>query len=772
MRDIRRSDERLQGDRSGSLPVPAGDQKGPALLFFIRTLPQYGLTAALFGAGLAAASSFAVANPASTAPASPERPVLASPYKPGMDETAHKARYDKAIAPLLATPLSAEDAAALRDAVSAYAAGRTEDGDGHRGRIANPVAAKIASWYRLRSGLGTPAEYQAFLDQNPAWPDRRLLTQRMEEALLAGGGSPADIRAAFTKGGPEHAAGFAALASAALLQGKKDEAQRYARKAWRDLTLAAKFEKGFLERFGNLLTIADHKARIDRLIIDDVRYKDDRQSRAAIAKRVIALLPEVERKRAEARLAVFMQDKKALQLVEAAPASDGADWGFVFHRIQALRRADRIEEAAKIMLTVPTEPGVVNNNDEWWIERRTLAYAALRKRNPKLAYAIVREAGELSVNPLKDQSFMAGWLALRYLGDPKRARSHFQTMQKAADGPLSRAKANYWLGRTAEVLKDKPAAIAAFTEATLDRDTFHGLLAQQKIEPGRTSFPITPPENPTPQEIDRFNKLDAAKAIVISTKAKLDRSISRLFLVQLRYHLKSEAELAMLAHLAEGVGDTQSAVRTAKAGIADRKNLFYYAYPVHTFPAYTPLRKPPETAFLLGIARQETEFNTLTVSGAGAKGLLQVMTVTAQHVCRDYKIKCDIKRLLSDPAYNTMMGSAYIGDRMEDFSGSYVLTLAGYNAGPGRARQWIGEFGDPRDPSVDPIDWIERIPIQETREYVAKVLANVQVYRARLGNEDVAVKLDKDLMRARVANGKVPPPAVDPDEREEAATDG
>ena len=701
-----------------------------------------------------------------------ERPLLPSPHKPGKEEVAHTARYDKAIAPLLATPLTADDGAALRNAISAYASGKADVGDGHRASIQNPVAAKIATWYRLRSGLGAPADYRAFISENPAWPDRRLLSQRMEEALLAGGGSPAEIRTAFAKGGPDHAAGFAALASASLIEGRKDEARRYAAKSWREFTLAAKFEKGFLDRFGSLLTLADHKARLDRLIIDDVRYKDDRQSRAATARRVIALLPEGERARAEARLAVFMQEKKALQLIEAAPAGQTTDWGFVFHRIQALRRADRIDEAAKIMLTVPTESGSLNNNDEWWIERRTLAYAALRKGNPRQAYAIVRDAGKLSVNPLKDQSFMAGWLALRYLNDPSKARTHFQVLQTAADGPLSRAKANYWLGRTAEALKDKPAATAAYTEATLDRDTFHGLLAQLKLDPGQTSFRITPPVAPTAQEIERFTQMDAAKAVVIATKAKLDRSVSRLFLVQLRYHLKSEAELAMIAHLAEGVGDTQSAVRTAKAAIADRKNLFYYAYPVHTFPAYAPLRKPPETAFLLGIARQETEFNTLTVSGAGAKGLLQVMTVTAQHVCRDYKIKCDIKRLLSDPAYNTMMGSAYIGDRMEDFAGSYVLTLAGYNAGPGRARQWIREFGDPRDPSVDPIDWIERIPIQETREYVAKVLANVQVYRARLGDGDVALRLDKDLMRARVAGGKVPPPSVKADERDEAATDG
>jgi soluble lytic murein transglycosylase len=239
---------------------------------------------------------------------------------------------------------------------------------------------------------------------------------------------------------------------------------------------------------------------------------------------------------------------------------------------------------------------------------------------------------------------------------------------------------------------------------------------------------------------------------VIAKSAGLDASVMRTFLVQLRmFHLKSEAEMAMVAHLAEAVGDTQSAVRVAKAAIARGHNLYYYAYPVHPFPAYKPLRKPPETAFLLGLARQETEFNTLIVSGAGAKGLLQVMTVTAKHVCRDYKIKCDIDKLVSDPSYNTMLASAYVGDRMDEFSGSYILTLAGYNAGPGRARQWIREFGDPRNPKVDPIDWIERIPIQETREYVGKVLANIQIYRARLGEEQAALRLEEDLNRARVA---------------------
>jgi soluble lytic murein transglycosylase len=173
---------------------------------------------------------------------------------------------------------------------------------------------------------------------------------------------------------------------------------------------------------------------------------------------------------------------------------------------------------------------------------------------------------------------------------------------------------------------------------------------------------------------------------------------------------------------------------------------------VHALPDYKPLRPPPETAFLLGLARQETEFNTGIVSGAGARGILQVMKGTANHVCHVYKIKCNHKRLVSDASYNTMIASAYVADRMAEFSGSYVLGLSSYNAGPGRTRQWIREFGDPRKAGIDPIDWIERIPIAETRRYVGKVLSNIQIYRARLGEEATALRLDEDLARAREAS--------------------
>ncbi|MFM7084649.1 MAG: lytic transglycosylase domain-containing protein [Hyphomicrobium sp.] len=683
------------------------------------------------------------------------RPSIPSPYNPDASEKEHFARYDKAIAKVLSAEISAQTAEQLRKAIVAYKADDLLKGQEATKALEDPVALKIADWYRLRSGYGSIREYITFLEQNPAWPERSRIKQRLEEAFFENGATSAELMAYFKKGMPENGAGYAALAASYLQDGKTDQAKIYAVKVWREMSLSAKLEKIFLERFGALLSLSDHKARLNCLIIDEIKYPAQRDERADVIRRLIPLLPKSEQQKAEIRLNLFLQKEGASNALDSLlAANEGQDWGLTFHKIQKLRRLKQVDEAARLMLSVPTKQGGIDCSDGWWIERRSLAYAALRIGKPKLAYDLVKDAGSLSVNPKKDQTFMAGWLALRYLKDGDNAKIYFEQMRKVADGPISRAKANYWLGRTAEVDKNDDAARNYYREATRDLDTFHGQLSLLKLDPSQQLFRITPPSQPTEDEIQNFNNLDAVKATLVAHKAKLGDEIPRAFITQLRFYYDSEAQLAMVAHLAEKLGDTQAAVRTAKGAIAQNKNLLYYAYPVHPFPRYTALRKPPETAVLLGIARQETEFNTMTVSGAGAKGLLQVMTVTAQHVCRDYKVKCDIKRLLTDPAYNAMMASAYIADRMDNFSGSYVLTLAAYNAGPGRAREWIKEFGDPRDPSIDPIDWIERIPFKETREYVAKVLSNIQVYRARMGEPEVALRLEKDLNRARLASSR------------------
>jgi soluble lytic murein transglycosylase len=680
---------------------------------------------------------------------------------PLAEEVRHVELYDAAIAPVRDIAVSPEDAKRLREAVAAAAGGRLAEARSLRDGLAEPAGRKLVDWFTFRGGYGTASEIRAFLDANPAWPDRGLLTQRAEEALFLSNASPREVKAFFASAEPRTAVGHAALA-AALMADKEtdkatDRARSLARKAWTEMDMSSSAEQAFLARVGSLLEEADHKRRLDRLLLDDSRASE-RKERAAVIRRTIALLPEAERKTAEARLAVFLRAKNSQQLIAKLPKHTHVDWGLAVQKAQALRRQKKEEEAWKILLAEPEGPGKIARPDGWWEERRANAYAALRLGRPKTAYDLAKSPGPLGVNAAKDAAFLAGWVALRHLKDAKLALPHFEALAGIADGPLSHARGQYWLGRTHEALGDKAKANECYKAASAYFDTFHGQLARLKLDPGARALTIKPPARPTEEEIARFNDSDAVKATVLARKAGLDISLARAFLVHMRNHFRGEAEVAMAAHLAEALGDTQMAVRIGKAGIARGLNLVYYAYPIHSLPAYTPLRPPPEPAVIFGIARQESEFNSVTFSHAGARGILQVMPVTARHVCRDYKIKCDIPRLMKDPAYNTMLGSAYITDRMDEFSGSYVLTLAGYNAGPGRAREWIREFGDPRDSKVDPIDWIHRIPFEETREYVQKVLSNIQVYRARLGERD-AVRLNSDLKRISAA-APAPPAAT------------
>jgi len=359
------------------------------------------------------------------------------------DEAEHMAALDRAIAPARATEISVENALRIRDAVGAIGAANVAKGLDLRGQITDPLGQKIVDWFRLRSGYGEPAEFRAFLEQNPAWPDRTLIQQRLEEALFTQGGTSTAIKAQLDKTPPRTGAGLAALASAHLAEGDKAKARQLAARAWREDMVPASLEQGFLERFGAVLAPADHKWRLDKLLMDDSRWTGERNERAAFIRRLIPLLDAPEQAKARARLAVFLRAKDATRLMDALPADAKEDWGLVLSRVQMLRRASRDDEAAKLLLGAPTDAEKIVSPDDWWEERRANAYAALEAGKPRLAYDLVRQAGPLTVNPLKEQSFMSGWLALRQLKDAAAAETHFGAMRKAADGPLSRAKADY-----------------------------------------------------------------------------------------------------------------------------------------------------------------------------------------------------------------------------------------------------------------------------------------------------------------------------------------
>lgn len=663
------------------------------------------------------------------------------------------AELDTALVPILADVPANSDLLAVKAGVTAYFKKDYAGGDAIAAGIKDAVARKLMRWYAMRQGAPgiAPAELEEFSLANPDWPDDAL-RGKAEELLLGTAGAD-EILSLLDRSPPITGAGRAALAAALAERGDTKKAAKLARATWHEDDFGKDTEARALARIGGLLTPADHKFRADRILYADSRWADVRAQRLAAARRLLPLLAPGDRAMIQARLAVYACTRgtgclaAARKAFGALPASAGNDPGIVYHKIQLLRRSNRDGEAWRQMAQVAGNQDGLISPDDWWVERRVNAYAALYGGDPKLAYKIAADHGALTVNPLKDAEFLAGFIALRHLKDAKRALKHFQAMRKAADGPISYAQSDYWLGRTHEVLGDTASAQESFLAAGRQFNTYYGQLARQALDPNdlRLEMPAMP--TPSQDEANRFASRDAIRALTIAAKAGVN-DLMRVFAMDLRGKLDNEGELVLLAHLTATLGDMQMAVRVSKTAMERGFNLVHYAYPVHGMPKFQALRSLPEEATFFAVARQESEFNTMTKSGAGARGILQLMPVTAKDVCRKYKVKCDLSRL-NDAAYNTSLATAYIADRFDDFGGSYIMGFAGYNAGPGRVRQWVGQIGDPRDPAVDPIDWVEMIHIEETREYVKKVLANVQVYRARLGDTKKPLRIAKDLRRGR-----------------------
>lgn len=665
-----------------------------------------------------------------------------------LSEAAYRARLTRLITPLAKLELSKSDRTAFDAARKAVRARNRNEARAQQAKLKDPAARKLVNWLLLRAGYGRSEDFRKFLAESPLWPDRRLIQRRFEQSLFVDGGSARKILGHFEKTKPAFDAGLAAMASAHLALNNTAQAKALAGQAWCGGGIAIGREKAFLARFQKHITSADHRCRLDRLLVANIRWNSRRKVRGNAIRRLIPMLDKAEQAKATARLSMFLRQKAAPKFLAKVPkAQRKGDWGFQFQYIQHLRRARKHSAAWQRLKAVPVDPKKIVNPDAWWEERHANALNALKAGKKKLAYDMVADIRPESVNPAKEQAFFAGWIALTKLGKPKLALGHIERMRALADGPLSTSKAEYWLGRIHAKLAQEDKARQHYAAAGGYRDTFHGLLARQTMAPNDNMLTLPMPALPSQAQVAGFLQNDAVRAAVIARKVGLPRGNVLNFFRAIARRLETEAEVALLAQLASVLGDGQAEVRVGKIGVVRRFHTYIYSYPIARLPDYKPLRQPPEQAMVLAIARQESEFNTAIVSSAGARGILQVMPITARHICRQYKIKCRLNDLLTKPAYNARIATAYIADRTDDFGGSYILTFTGYNAGPGRTREWLRKIGDPRNPRVEPLDWIYRIPFEETRKYAQKVLSNVQVYRARLGEKN-PLRLRHDMNRA------------------------
>jgi soluble lytic murein transglycosylase-like protein len=374
-----------------------------------------------------------------------------------------------------------------------------------------------------------------------------------------------------------------------------------------------------------------------------------------------------------------------------------------------------------------------------WTDRRVRMNDALKAMDYRGAYQAVINHGLPLGADYAEAEFFAGWLQLRKLGNPALADQHFARIEQAGKSPITRGRAHYWRGRAAEARGDATGAQTHYAEGARYNTTFYGQLAAEKA--GMATLQLPPEVQPTPADRARFEARELVRAIRILNAAG-EKSLVSVFAGHLDDSLEA-AELALLVDQARGMGEPMLAMNAVRAGAQRGIVLTERGYPVRNPPRVSGA---PEPAFVLGIIRQESGFQPDIRSSAGARGFMQLLPTTAELVARKLGVGYDVS-MLSEPEYNMRLGSKYLGDQVDRFSGSYIMAAAAYNAGPGRPAQWITYCGDPRTGGTDPVDFIECIPFSETRNYVMRVLENTQIYRARLNGNTAPITLAADLKR-------------------------
>ena len=631
--------------------------------------------------------------------------------------------------PAYAEDLSDADRAA---AIAAIAASRTGDWPqayAAAGRSASPLPMKIVRWldYTRSNVAGRFSDIAAFIEQNPDWPSQKILRRHAEEAL---GTESDEVAAAWLKRFPPASAiGKARAAALQMTRGDAASGLAALRDVWVNGDFNAVDQHDFLTRYGANIRSEDNSKRLDRLLWD-------RQGDAARA--MLPMVPADYHAVAVARLALSDHAANAEALLAQVPLSLRTDPGLVFAVVHWERHNDQYDAAAQLLLAHPDNPVRPAN---WAGEREIVARRLLAIGNADLAYKVTQQNTLSDSAAYSDAEFLSGYIALRFLKNPTLAFDHFARVLARSTTPWGKSRAAYWSGRAAEA-EDKPQLAAKWYAAGAENmATFYGQLAAHQLGNDAPPHPLPEP-HPSAAEFAEFYARPLTQAASLFATAG-DRDHLKFFLLQEADLAKQPIDFALVASYAERLGRIDVAITVAKRSIDAGMPLMIHGYPLISLPTGGSV----EHALLLAIVRTESAFDQEAMSGVGARGLMQLMPGTAALISRQLQLPYSVDRLTSDGVYNLTLGRAYIDKLLEDFGGSYPLAIAAYNAGPGRIRQWLHDYGDPRGKQINMVDWIEAIPFTETRLYVQRVLESVQIYRGQNTGNTAAFSLAADLAR-------------------------
>ncbi len=637
--------------------------------------------------------------------------------------------------------LSPHDRDAMTRALAAARAGNWAQVRTIRNEVQDPVGRKLLQW-RLATGDNRSgfSELSDALRNLQGWPSTNAIQRDTEFALgdMAAGAVPRDMIVRWFLDFPAQSGeGKVAHAMTLIALGFEDDARVILRDAWRDNTLRTDTQRGLIASHAHLFPEEDTLRRIEFLVWGDQRTQ---------ARDLLPLLSSQNRQLWEARLAMATGASDADTRVAQLPAHLQNEAGILFERARNQRQAGRTVQAAETLRRIETNPQTTTALNELWRLRRVLARETLEEGNTQTAYDLVSNIGLTSGANFADAEFMAGWIALRFLDRAETAEQHFVTLATGVSTPVSVSRGWYWAGEARAALGDMDGARGAWAAAAEHSTAYYGQLALMRLDPG--AMIVLPPDAETHADARaRFEARDLTLALRMLGELG-EAGMFNSFAIHLEGVLEDAAEVALLTDLAHEYAMTATALRVAKNGRNRNMAVLQRAYPVaFTAPEGLGFVEP---ALTLAISRQETEFDPRAVSRANARGLMQLIPTTAREQARRSGMEYRESWLLDDPEYNVRLGSAHLDSLIQNYNGSYIVSMAAYNAGPGRARQWIERFGDPRQGQIDPVDWVEWVPFEETRNYIMRVMENLQVYRAQLAEDGAPLDIAQDMRRGEV----------------------
>ena len=589
----------------------------------------------------------------------------------------------------------------------------------------------LITWLHLKTSQNSATfnEYKNFIEQHEKYPRINRIKYLAEKKIYLKNNSPTSIINWFDRHPPLGGIGKIKLAEAYLEQKKLDKVENLIKEGWVTADIPKNDLGYYRAKFKRFLTTDDHIKRADHLAWEK-KYWD--------LKRMLKYLPGDEKALYNARQILMSNSYGVDNAISKVPNHLKSNTGLEYDRLRWRNRRGRLEGSLEILYknSNRTEAQMVRP-DKWWEQRKSVSRALIYKKRYKTAYKIASEHALSSGPEFAEAEWLSGWIALTFLKSPEYAISHFENFYNNVGYPISLARGAYWLGITYKNLGDKELSFKYFSEGAKFPMTYYGQLSFNEIKPGE-NFELFDDSNFSKDYEKEFKKNKLLNHVVLLTELNASQLSKDIIKYLANMNIEKGSEV-LAAKLATEVERYDFAIQISKQASYEKRFYNKYNYPIINTPKTINNKIMPNQEVVLAIIRQESEFDRRANSWAGARGMMQLMKYTAKVVAKQAKLPYSLSRLTKDPEYNIKLGSYYFNSLMEDYNGVFPFAIAAYNAGPNRVKTWRRVNGDPSKGQLSYVNWIELIRFKETRNYVQRVLENINVYKYMLSKEPVKI---------------------------------